>query len=80
MEVSQLSTEQLCVFLKEREFSDQIVSSFKENDIDGCVFSDMSDEHFKEVAPKISEHIRLNKIQPKADKVSKALQCLIAYK
>ena len=69
MDVSGFSSIQLQRFLIDKGFGEQVASNFQENEIDGAV-----KEQLKEVAPKISERIKLKKLQQSSppDKVCKA--------
>lgn len=52
-----MSTEEVCQWLKERKIADNYIELFRENDVDGSVLADYTDEDLKELGiPK--QHIR----------------------
>lgn len=59
MDISSLPDVQLKQFLLDEGFSEQVSNNFQENEIDGALFCEMTEEHMKEVAPKISDRIKL---------------------
>ena len=72
MAVFTLSTDDLGKLLLEEGFSNEIASAFQEHGIDGATFCEMSDNHLREVAPKICDRVKLKKIQDcTANKVNK---------
>ena len=63
MSVSTLSEAQLYRFLLDQGFSEQVATVFQENDINGAVFCQMTDEHLKELAPRIVDRVKLKALQ-----------------
>ena len=63
MELERLSAEDFLEFLLSKNFSTDVVESFRENGVDGTTFLHMEDEHFKEVAPRVVDRINLKKLQ-----------------
>lgn len=62
MSVSTLSEAQLYHFLLDQGF-EQIATVFQENDINGAVFCQMTDEHIKELALRIVDRVKLKALQ-----------------
>ena len=58
-----ITAEQLSELLISKGYSHAVVSAFKENEICGRVFSEMDDQHFKELAPKIADRVNLKKLR-----------------
>ena len=57
-----------------KRFSQQIASNF-----DGSLFSEMTDEHFKEVAPMIADRIKLRKLQGPAKPLEKVNLAIVQF-
>lgn len=70
MDVKKFSVEDFVEYLGAKEFGDDVLDSFKSNGIDGESFLAMEEQHFKEVAPRIVDRIKLKKIQVELSKVS----------
>ena len=63
MNLASLDLLGLSSFLLSKDFSQSVVESFKENEIDGQLFLIMNNDHLKEVAPKLVDRIKLQKLQ-----------------
>ena len=71
MAVSTLSETQLHQFLLDKGYSEQIATNFLENGINGAVFSQMTDEHLKDLAPRMVDRITLKALQEDQSTVEK---------
>ena len=63
--VKNLDSESLASYLLSEGLSVCIADTFEANGIDDETFVSMTDEHFKEVAPKIVDRVKLKKLQDK---------------
>ena len=79
MAVSTFSETHLHRFLLDKGYSEEIATNFLENGINGAVFCQMTDEHLKEVAPRIVDRVTLKAIQESqslTEKVRLLLLCM----
>lgn len=53
---------ELCDFLENRGCAEDVVHAVRQNGVNGDVFLELTEEHFKELAPLISDLIALTKI------------------
>lgn len=57
-----LSVDDLAEFLLSKQLSVDIVYSFKEHGIDGQTFLMLTEDHLKEIAPRIADRVNLKTI------------------
>ena len=70
-DIERFPVEQLCQLLSDLQYSTELLQNVRENAVTGNVFLQLSDEHLKEIAPKLGDRVQslsdeqLKEIAPK---------------
>lgn len=70
-DIASFTVDELCTYLEKENFSADVIEAFYENEVNGSLFLDLSEENMKEVSPTLRERIRLRKLQKTQAQVHK---------